>query len=279
MNRHSTAIAPPRSYQLIPDMRINSIGLTAGTHSHKHHQLLFGIQGQTQCALGHTEDIIDIGRCCAVPAGQRHAYEGSHRNSDVLVINIDRAGCLASLLGGSPTNPVLERLFDREQFISADPQLAQQVQALTQTLLAPVPNYLLQLHQITGLLLNLEKMLSVDTTIKDHSGKIAIQTLNQLIDAHLHQPLSVAEIAHHLRISESHFYALFLKEFGESPYQYALHRRLKWAKSMVCEGVLSITDIAFEVGFASASAFTRAFKHQFGQTPTQCQRDLQNVSH
>jgi len=252
MNSHRPPYKRSPSSDKTPDLCINNIGLSAGTHHHSHHQILFGIQGETQCAFDHTENIIDLTRCCAVPAGQRHAYEGRHSNSDILVINIDTAGRLAALLSGTTENSVLDRLFDREQFIATDLQLAQQVQALAQTLLVPTPNHLLQVHQMTGLLLTLENILCADHKTAADRRKIAVHQLNQLIDAHLRLPLSVAKMAYHLRISESHFYAQFLKEFGESPHQYALNRRLTWAKTMMLQGSVKLTDIAYEVGFSSS---------------------------
>ena len=99
-------------------------------------------------------------------------------------------------------------------------------------------------------------------------GRIDLDQLNQIIDAHLCKPLSVSEMARYMNISESHFYALFMKEFGQSPHQYLLHRRLHWARSFIIWGELKLTDIAYAIGFSSPSAFSRAFKQYFGCPPS-----------
>ncbi|MCP3674209.1 MAG: helix-turn-helix transcriptional regulator, partial [Gammaproteobacteria bacterium] len=43
--------------------------------------------------------------------------------------------------------------------------------------------------------------------------------------------------------------------------------RRKWAKYYLSKSNLSLTEIAFELGFSELSAFSRAFRHWVGETP------------
>jgi AraC-like DNA-binding protein len=63
---------------------------------------------------------------------------------------------------------------------------------------------------------------------------------------------------------------------GSSVMRYLLQQRLEKAKGMLIHGGddLRIGDVAWQCGFVSASHFSRAFKRQFGESPTELQRNV-----
>ena len=87
------------------------------------------------------------------------------------------------------------------------------------------------------------------------------------LNAHLHEDLSIDQIAEQFYLSKFHMMRLFRAETGQSIYSYLTHRRLSKARELIVGG-MSATDAAFRCGFGSYSAFTRAYKKQFGSTPT-----------
>lgn len=87
------------------------------------------------------------------------------------------------------------------------------------------------------------------------------------IERHFLEPIALASIAQEAHLSEYHFIRLFKKLFGRTPYQYVLHLRLQQAHSLMQQG-LGVSEVAFQTGFADKSAFCKAFKKKFGQTPT-----------
>jgi len=68
-------------------------------------------------------------------------------------------------------------------------------------------------------------------------------------------------------MSRSAFAARFSEVAGHTPLKYLAMWRLDLAADQLRSGTLSISDIAANVGFASESALTRAFKAQFRTTP------------
>jgi AraC-like DNA-binding protein len=52
-------------------------------------------------------------------------------------------------------------------------------------------------------------------------------------------------------------------------------RRIERAKALLANPRASITEIAFDVGFAAASAFSATFHRITGQTPTDYRRHLE----
>lgn len=81
------------------------------------------------------------------------------------------------------------------------------------------------------------------------------------------QSPEIQAVARESFMSEYHFYRLFKRVYGCSPYQYALQRRLDQAHTRIRQGGASITEIAEQSGYADVQAFSKAFKNRFGISP------------
>jgi len=94
------------------------------------------------------------------------------------------------------------------------------------------------------------------------------------IDAHLDQPLELAQLADVANFSRFHFHRIFQSWMGETLGDYARRRRLeKAAFRLSCTPPESVLETALATGFGSGEAFARAFKLRFGCTPTEWRRD------
>jgi AraC family transcriptional regulator len=89
----------------------------------------------------------------------------------------------------------------------------------------------------------------------------------EYIQDQLHTDLTVSAIARIVHMSPHHFALLFKQSTGQSPYRYVVEARAKKAKELLASGKFSISEIAYQVGFADQSHLTRHLKHLFGVTP------------
>ena len=80
--------------------------------------------------------------------------------------------------------------------------------------------------------------------------------------------ISLDEVAAAAGLSRFHFGRLFRKHVGVSPAAYIESSRIERAKSMIKLGHMSLTDIAYALGFADQSHFSRRFRHCEGCTPS-----------
>jgi AraC family transcriptional regulator len=87
------------------------------------------------------------------------------------------------------------------------------------------------------------------------------------IDAHLDNDLSVLELANVAFLSQYHFGKMFKRSTGQNPHQYVTNRRIERAGSLLRTGKLTLSQIAFAVGFQDQSQFTTIFKRYIGTTP------------
>lgn len=72
-------------------------------------------------------------------------------------------------------------------------------------------------------------------------------------------------------LSPFHFHRGFTAAFAQTPHAYVAGLRLDRARTMLETGAMVI-EAALEAGFASPSAFTRAFRRRFGEAPSAARR-------
>jgi AraC-like DNA-binding protein len=80
--------------------------------------------------------------------------------------------------------------------------------------------------------------------------------------------LDIEALARSVNLSRAHFIRSFRETFGEPPHRYLQRRRIERAMAMLRETDHSVTEICFDVGFASLGTFSRTFREIVGETPT-----------
>jgi AraC family transcriptional regulator of adaptative response / DNA-3-methyladenine glycosylase II len=99
-----------------------------------------------------------------------------------------------------------------------------------------------------------------------------VQRALQLIQHGALNTGTLAQLADRLGIGERYLRKLFQRELGVSPQAIALNQRLLFARKLLAETGMAVTDIAFAAGFGSVRRFNSAIKTQFRQTPGDLRR-------
>lgn len=119
-------------------------------------------------------------------------------------------------------------------------------------------HYRLLLSPIGGMLRNL---LSVDS----YASRIAKSI--QQIRARFREPLVMGELARVAGMSQSSFYEHFKSVTGYSPLQFQKDLRMIEARALLERGAPSVATAGFEVGYESATHFSRDYARKFGCSP------------
>jgi AraC family transcriptional regulator of adaptative response / DNA-3-methyladenine glycosylase II len=85
--------------------------------------------------------------------------------------------------------------------------------------------------------------------------------------------VSVGEFATRVGVGARHLDRLFLQHVGASPLAVAQTRRLHFAKRLIDESDLPMTQIALAAGFGSLRRFNDAFRNAYGRPPRELRRD------
>src|SRR5678815_4736675 len=96
----------------------------------------------------------------------------------------------------------------------------------------------------------------------------------RLIDEGILDNASVDELANKLGVGSRHLRRLFVQHVGTSPISLAQTRRLQFAKRLLDESDLPITEIALAAGFGSLRRFNAAILQTYGRAPRELRKNL-----
>jgi AraC-like DNA-binding protein len=107
---------------------------------------------------------------------------------------------------------------------------------------------------------------SMSRAIEDRNRRMlrARDTMDRAYARRLDIP-ALARVAH---VSPAHFSRQFRATFGETPHRYLQRRRVERAMELLRETDRPVTEICFDVGFASLGTFSRTFREIIGESPS-----------
>ena len=110
-------------------------------------------------------------------------------------------------------------------------------------------------------------MLSDTQILQDYSD--CINHVMRYIREHISEPLDREMLAGIAGFSVPHFHRVFTSHVGESAISYIRRIRLERAARKLRMGAVDITEVALAAGYDTHAAFGKAFKQQFGLSPSE----------
>jgi AraC-like DNA-binding protein len=95
----------------------------------------------------------------------------------------------------------------------------------------------------------------------------AVERAIQVMHTHLHDLLSLEDLASVAYLSPYHFNRVFRRLIGIPPGEFLSALRFQAARRLLLTTSLSVTDICFEVGYTSTGSFTSRFTQLVGLSP------------
>ena len=89
------------------------------------------------------------------------------------------------------------------------------------------------------------------------------------IDAHYQENITLDQLADVCHVSKYHLAHAFTEEYGISPINYLISRRISEAEHLLKTTDLSLSLISSTTGFSSSSYFAQIFRKQKGMSPTE----------
>lgn len=124
-------------------------------------------------------------------------------------------------------------------------------------------NYSLDIYKIFTELLNPQTLRKKG----EISCEESVNLVKNYIADNLNENLTVSKLAQKVSMSSSHFSRIFKQQTGFSPYDYILISRLNRAKYLLQVTDMTVSSIAYEIGFNSESNFIYFFTENEGISP------------
>lgn len=99
-----------------------------------------------------------------------------------------------------------------------------------------------------------------------------IQRINKVvayINNHLDETLDLKKLANEAALSDFHFHRIFKALKGEAIGGYITRLRLEATARLLRYTALTIEEIAFNIGYETTASLSKAFKKQYGISPTE----------
>jgi AraC family transcriptional regulator len=96
-----------------------------------------------------------------------------------------------------------------------------------------------------------------------------IEEVMRYIHEHINEPLNREMLADIAGFSVPHFHRVFTAHVGESAISYVRRLRMERAGRKLRMGAVDITEVALAAGYDTHAAFSKAFKQQFGLSPSE----------
>jgi AraC family transcriptional regulator len=110
-------------------------------------------------------------------------------------------------------------------------------------------------------------MLNETQLLLDHAD--CIEDVKRYIRFHIQERLDRETLADVAGFSVPHFHRIFTAHVGESAISYVRRLRLERAARKLRMGAVDITEVALAAGYDTHAAFSKAFKQQFGLSPSE----------
>lgn len=107
---------------------------------------------------------------------------------------------------------------------------------------------------------------------------IAVEKMQQYIEEHIQEEITMHDLANHISYSPWHAAKMFKELLNTSPFEYIRKVRLSRAAIELWDEEQKIVDVAINYVFDSHEGFTRAFSKQFGLTPSRYKKETPPLS-
>ena len=108
-------------------------------------------------------------------------------------------------------------------------------------------------------------------------GNRQCAAVKRYIDLHFKETLTLDQLAEDAHMNKYYLSHAFKREYGISPINYMITRRIEESKYLLAETDLSMSQIAQLLGFSSLSYFSQVFRRTQSVTPMEFRQSVKNL--
>jgi AraC-like DNA-binding protein len=236
---------------------LRSYPYSVRSHDHPHHQVILALEGALEMEIGGRCGRVDFAQGALVPAGTNHAFAGAGHNRFVIldIAAGSESGPGFSLAEGSPYFVVRRPVEHLLAFVASEGDGIGRQGSLVAPLLAA--------------------SLFGDSARTGAGMPAPVTRALGFLRRAFHRPIGCEDAARAAGIGTARLHVLFKQWLGTTPGKYLADLRLADARDRLAGSAVPIADLALLAGFSEQSAFTRAFRRRFGESPAAYRRRLE----
>lgn len=254
-----------------------------GNHWHDETELIYIISGTLQISISNTEYCGRAGDIFVVNKNEMHGMYANARGLVYHAFVFDLNMLSFSMGDFSQKQIILPLLEGRIRFFNR-PEASCAMEAIFQRILAynteKHPGYMLAtkgaLLEWIGQMIASGQYSAAKADLRDELKTKLLKNIVRYIDSHLHESMTLGEIAAAFNMAPKYFCRFFKKNFKKTLIEYVNSLRIERAALLLREEDDTITEVALSCGFSNISYFTRLFKRMTGYTPSAYKRMLQD---
>lgn len=223
-------------------------------HSHDFYELEYFIEGSGICEVNGKEYPFQKGDISFVTPLDIHGYKG---NCNVKTLTVHFR--LANM------NPIFHKITNiKSGLIKSTVEIRNACNILTEQLSMDTFSALLCEKVLEVILLLLLKKFNF---IQHNVLPKEISSAVEYINLNFKKDISLKTVSKYTGYSQEHFSRQFKKYTGTGFSDYLTELRLTYAKHLLNNQEMTITQICYECGFGCTQSFRRAFKKKYGASP------------
>ncbi len=129
-------------------------------------------------------------------------------------------------------------------------------------------------YKLIGLYLEQQDRLNADCGHIKQKDVEKMHQVRTLIEENVQKSLSISELAKEVGTNVAYLKKHFKDTFGTTVFGYTLQYRMELSQSLLSNSDLSISDVAYQVGYKHATHFSQAFKKYYGYLPNSVKRAI-----
>ena len=122
-------------------------------------------------------------------------------------------------------------------------------------------------------LINLMDTYGIDNSYSEYTKKTI-----EFVNKNYKKDISLGDAADHIGVSSSYLSKIFKEDYGKGFVEFLNMIRIQNAKALLENDMISLKDIADEVGFNNYHYFFRVFKNIVGVTPVKYKKDINRIA-
>lgn len=235
---------------------------------HDDYILIYCADGRGSLSLGHVKQMVKAGELFILPPNTMHAYQADEGQPWTVYwchFQGEQAKDFFGYIYQGQSSPLIRNMTNID-FMQLFRELIETVRDSTQ-----LSGFIHASNLFRHILTKIERQMKQGDK---YENGISIPKVQQYMRANINKHVSLDELASLSHCSKYHFARQYQRLTGTSPLRYFMELKMEHACFLLEQTSLSMSEIAFQLGYDDALYFSRVFRKVLGTAPSVYRKNL-----